>query len=311
MTPRLLELQARYPDASPRQRARLLVQLSRAQLYAGDAKASLRSGEQIEALGRQHHDDAIVCMGMLVRVYALYVSSDITGSHVLAREAATFAATVDDGPLRVQALLTVGQAEAESGNPAQALRTMRQAVAIARSATDSEPLFRALRFLALSEAQASDFASALRTTDEMTRIAAKSPYQERMVVAKAIEFTVASSAGQPDRALDALQAKVVLIRELRLDDILLRSLIDLADLNLKRKRFATALRLSDEALRLATVDTSPRFRTAAEFKWGACGNRSSQPVSHHRGVQLGPGVDLPRPGRRGESGCRTCACVLA
>lgn len=268
ITPRLLELQARYQNASPRQRARLLVQLSRAQLYAGDAQASLRSGEQIEALGRQQHDAAIVCMGMLARVYALYVSSDVTGSHALAREAARFAATVDDLPLRVQAMLTVGQAEAESGDPAQALRTIRQAVASARSAADSEPLFRALRFLALSEAQAGDFAAALRTTDEMALIAANSAYQERMVVAKATEFTVASSAGQPDRALDALQAKVVLIRALGLDDILLGSLIDLADLNLKRKRFATALKLSGEALRLATAKSSPRFRTAADFKWG-------------------------------------------
>lgn len=36
---------------------------------------------------------------------------------------------------------------------------------------------------------------------------------------------------------------MVLIRELHLVEILLRSLIDLADLHLKRKRFVTALRL--------------------------------------------------------------------
>lgn len=166
---------------------------------------------------------------------------------------------------RIKSRLTTAQVESEEHQHKKALQAVDEALRLAGSTGDDALLFMVLRIQAFVAITANDMAIALAAADRLVVLGTQSPYRERMVRAKDMEYTVASAAGLTARASEAMAERIRLMRELHLDESLGRTLVEYADLQLKSNRYADAAGLSEEALSLETVLREEQLATRAHF----------------------------------------------
>jgi hypothetical protein len=249
----LAKLQAAQAPLPPRLQALVYEQSSHAKFYAKDFVGALQDARLLEALGKQQGDASAECLGLLSQVYANWMMGKIQAAYELSRRAEQFAPSTISTTVRVRVLLTRSQLESEEHQTKAAQRTVEEALQLSRQSRDPALLFMATKAQATAALAANDFGLAVAAADRLVALGLHSPYRERLVRAKAVEYTVASAAGQTARAGQAMVTRIALMRELHLDEVLGRTLVEYSDLQLKSNRYADAAALSEQALGLESV----------------------------------------------------------
>lgn len=249
----LAKIQAAHAPLSPRHQALVYEQLSSAKFYTGDPAGAIQDAKLLEALGKQQHDESAECLGLLSQVYGSWTMGKIEAAYQFSRRAARFSPAKISPTARIKSLLTTAQVESEEHRHPSALSTVNEALRLAGATGDDALLFMASRIQALVALTANDMPLALRAVDRLLSLGQKSPYRERLVRAKDMEYTVASAAGLTARASEAMAERLRLMRELRLDESLGRTLVEYSDHQLKSNRHAEAAALTEEALNLEAV----------------------------------------------------------
>ncbi|MDL2356046.1 MAG: hypothetical protein QFF03_12385 [Pseudomonadota bacterium] len=261
----LAMIRAAHPFLSPRHRALVVEQSSRAKFYAGDFGGALRDAQALETLGKQQHDRSVECVGLLSQSYAQWMLGKIELAHALAREAEWFSPAAVSVEARVKALLTLALLEVEEHELPAAQQASDEAVRLAKGTDDDALVFMALKTEANTALAVHDLPLAQKAVSELLALAAHSTYRERLVRAKTVEYAVASAAGQAARAGAVMVEQIRLMRELHLDEALGRTLVDYADVQLAAQRYADAAALSAQALQLATVLAEQQLAGRAHF----------------------------------------------
>jgi diguanylate cyclase (GGDEF)-like protein len=261
----LVKIQAAHAPLSSRHQALVYEQLSQAKFFAKDFAGALQAAKLLEALGKQQHDDSVECLGVLSQVYAYWMMGKIQTAYDLLHQAERFSPSTISTTARVKTLLTTAQMESEEHQTQAALRTVDAALRLARASQDDALLFMATKTQASLALAANELELALAAADQLLSLAMRSPYRERLVRAKAVEYAVASAAGQTSRASDAMLERIRLMRQLHLDDMLGRTLLDYSGLQLTRNRYADAAALAGQALSLAEVAADEQLANRAHF----------------------------------------------
>jgi diguanylate cyclase (GGDEF)-like protein len=261
----LAKIQAAHAPLTARHQALVYEQLSNAKFYSGDPAGSIQDARLLEALGKQLHDENIECLGLLSQVYGNWILGKIEAGYQLSRRAARFLPARISTAARIKSLLTTAQVESEEHRHQEALRAVDDALRLASAAGDDGQLFMVSKIQASVAIAAANIPLALTAVDRLLAVGANSPYRERLVRAKDMEYTVASAAGLTARASEAMAERIRLMRELRLDEKLGSTLVEYSDLQLKSNHYAEAAALSDEALNLETVLAEERLASRAHF----------------------------------------------
>jgi diguanylate cyclase (GGDEF)-like protein len=254
-----------HPRLSLSHEARVRENLSRAKWHAKDFQGALHEAKLLEALGKQHGDQTLECLGILQQVYSYWMMGKIQTAYELSRRAEQFPPSAISTGARVRTLLTTAQVQSEDHRITAAQRTVAEAVRIAGTSHDSHLLFLAIKLQASLAILAHDIPFALATADRLVALARQSPHRERMVRADEVEYLVASAAGQTARASRVMDETIALMGALRLDEALGRTLVSYADLQIKSNRYLEAARLAKQALGLETVLADAPLATRAHF----------------------------------------------
>lgn len=261
----LEQLQAGNAPLSLQRQALIFEQLSLAKFHAKDFQGAVEYGSLLESLGKQSNDRSLECLGVLYQVYGNWKSGKIALAYALVDEAERFPADALNTYARVKSLLTTAQKAAEERFTQEALLSTEQAVQIARNSKDSSVLFMATQTQALVALSVGNHALAMTAMDQLLDQSAQSPYPERRIRAKGVEYAVTSYAGMTVRANQAIAERLRLVRALELDEALVGTLVDYADLQLKSKRYSEAATLSAEALRHSAILFDKRLSNSAHF----------------------------------------------
>jgi diguanylate cyclase (GGDEF)-like protein len=262
----LAKIQASHAPLSTWHQALVYEQLSKAKFFANDFPGALQDAISLEALGKQQHDENLKCLGVLSQVYAYWMMGKIQTAYELIRRAERFPPSAISASAKVKALLTTAQFESEEHQTQAALRTVKEALRLGSAEHDDDALlFMATKSQATLALAANDIPLALTAVNRLLSLGMQSPYRERLVRAKALEYAVASAAGLTTRASQAMAERIELMRELHLDEVLGRTLVDYSDLQLKSNRYPDAAALSEQALSLETVSADEQLANRAHF----------------------------------------------
>jgi diguanylate cyclase (GGDEF)-like protein len=261
----LARIQVESAPLSVRQQAQLYEQVSHAKYGARDFSGAVQAGKLLEAFGRQHHDRSIECLGVLTQTYPYWKMGQITTAYALLRAAERYPAAEVGSSVRIKVLLSKAQLESEQQQHAAALAAVAEAVALAAKAHDDALIFMAGKMQANLALAAQDVPLALAAAQRILDVARRSPYPERLVRAKGVEYAVASGAGQTARASSAMAERIQLMEHWHFDEALGRALVDYSDLQLKSSRYAEAAALASQALSLNTVLADEALANRARF----------------------------------------------
>lgn len=264
----LLKLQTEADSAPPATRAEILSQISLAHMRLGQNDAAVAQADAVIAYGKSLHNNAILANGLLSKAYVKFAQADVKLAHQLAFEAEATALRSNDLPLRVQAIITAGQAYAEQGDFPTALVRMQAAVDLARQISDQLPLASALNSLAVLYTQMREPDKGFAVLDELLRVTRELKSAGRMAMAKNTEYGLAIDAHQPERALRALQDGLALERQLGARSMIANSLVNLSDNYLKLHDYARALRYGSESLQAAQEAGSAPIEATARVNIG-------------------------------------------
>jgi hypothetical protein len=257
---RLSRLRDETKTLSADDQIRLHEQFNRANFFAKDYESALRYGKVMEALGKEGKNRNSEISGKLAQVYPNWMMGNIAAAYSLAREAERTPAAQLTTAVRIQALLAVAQLEADERRPTMAMRNLESALILAKS----DSLRYAVLAIQTKVFLASDeLEDAQRAVDELVSIANRSKFSERVIRAKALEFTVATAAGQLPRADRAMAERVRLIKQLQLSESLGAVLVDYADFKINTRDYGAARTLANEALSLHRVQITEQLAARA------------------------------------------------
>ena len=248
-----------HPALSLRHQALVYENTSRAKWNAKDFPGALHEATLLTALGKAHGDKTIECLGLLQQIYAYWMMGKIQKAYALVHQAEQFPPSTISVPAQVKVLMTTAQAQAEQRSTQAAQRTIAKAVRVAATSNDDAVLFLATRFQANLAVTAHDLPLALASVDRLLALGRKSPFGERLVRARQVEYAVATAAGLTARASQAMAESIALMRSLHLDEALGSTLIDYAQFQLKRNLASEAAALSAEALSMETVTSNTQL----------------------------------------------------
>jgi diguanylate cyclase (GGDEF)-like protein len=261
----LTNIQAAHAPLTARQQVLVYEQLSKASFHAGDFAGAVHYANLLEVLGQQSQDKDAECLGILFQSYGHWMLGKIQTAYTLAQRAAQFAPAALSPGTRIKSLLTTAQMQAEEHQPQAALQSAAAAVQLASATTDEALMFMAAKTQAKVALSTNDLALANSAVEQLLSLAVRAPYRERLLVAKKMEFAVASASGDLQRASLAMADSVQWMAQLQLNETLGAVLNDYADLELKRSRFAKAAALSQQALALPAVAANEQASNVAHF----------------------------------------------
>lgn len=265
---RLNKLLEQTPEFNLSRRGEILVEISNAKFYIGDTSEALRLAKKAENLGRQSENKSVIARGLLAQAYALSSTYDELSSQRLVQRAKELADQTDDVALRVTATISLGESVAGTGQQTLGLTLIETALELAEASGSENSKFISLRARASQLASAADYVRALRDIDELISQAKKSAKPAHEARARLTEFTIASKAGNSQRALAALNSAISLLKICGGDEAIVGPLTTLSDLYLQRKNYSKSLGISQRALQLAQKYGNTNIALTAAFNYG-------------------------------------------
>jgi hypothetical protein len=119
----------------------------------------------------------------------------IQTAYALTRQAERCSASAVNASVKVKALVTKAQLESEEHQTLTAQRTLEEALRLSSSAHDDALIFMAMKTQVILAIAANDIPLALTAVDKLLAPGIYSPYPERLVRAKGLEYAVAVAAG--------------------------------------------------------------------------------------------------------------------
>ncbi len=263
--PTLARLQADYAPLSTQRQALLYEQMGKAKFHSGDFQGTLEYGVLLETLGKKNDDDSAECLGLLYQVFGNWKLGKIQVAYALAHQARQFPSETLSTYVLVNSLLTTAQMEAEEHHAEEAVQAATEAVRLAKGLNAPSTLFMATQMQVAVALSVGKHTVAQVAVNQLLNQGELSPYPERRVRAKGMEFAVASFAGMTQRANQAIAERLRLVRALQLDEALVGTLVDYANHLLKSKRYSEAAALSEEALQQGAILFDMRLSNSAHF----------------------------------------------
>lgn len=240
-------------------------QSSKARFFGNDFMGALQDAKRLEALGQQLNDSNLECLGVLSQAYAYWMMGRIQAAYDLAHRAVRFSSSSISVATHVKTLVMAAQLNSEEHHALEAIQKSQEALRFANDSHDDSLIFMAANAGTRLALETGDIQRALNSMNQLLDLAARSRYRERMIRARAMEFTVSSAAGLTERADYAMREKLRLMRELNLVEMLGRTLVDYSDFKLKTDQFLAASQLADEALHLQSALTDEQLNTQLRF----------------------------------------------
>ena len=265
---RLIGLLEQTAAPSLSQRGEILVELSNALLFAGDTSGAMRAGKEAESFGQRSGNNSIIAEGLLAQAYALSANYDELSSQRLIQQAKELAYQTDDIDLQVKATISLGQSVMDAGRHSQGLALINTALKLAQASGNKSSKFIALRARTMQLASVANYKQALRDSDDLISIAKKNANTAHEARARLTEFTIASQAGNSERALAALTSAIPLLKICCGDEALIGPVANLSDLYLQRKKYSKSLEISRQAFQLAKEYGTRKDQETAVFNYG-------------------------------------------
>ena len=264
---RALETAARAAPAAVK--ADFLYQLSQAELGVGDSAAATLLADELIAGARAAGDRPALARGLLSKAAILSELKQLKASHALLWEAEALAAGSADTALRIDAGVASGQAHAEEGDFPAALARIEGAASLASQGGQRIGQIVALNALARLYDQLKEYDKGFATLAEAYAIARQAGVPGYTALLKNSEYGLAMDTGQRQRAQAALLAGLDIERRIGAAPLVASSLVNLSDLALKERQFASAADYARSALTAARALGSRHREAVARFNLGA------------------------------------------
>jgi diguanylate cyclase (GGDEF)-like protein len=265
----LLKLEADNKNGTPETIAELMSQISVARMRLGQTDEALKLAEEVLAYGKAQRNDVIVAKGLLAKAYVLFARAEVKASHQFAFEGEAVALKTANATLRVQALVTAGQAYAEQGEFPTALIKLQRAVDEARPIADDQvPLAAALNALAVLYDQLKEYDKGFAVLSELLDVSSRLKSPGRMAIAKTTEYALAIDSQQPKRALRALLDCLELERKLGATRMIASTLVNLSDSYLKERDYQRTLQFANESIQAARQSNDSATEATARVNIG-------------------------------------------
>jgi len=247
------QLESEAMRGTPVQQGSFLIVSSDAIHGLGRHAEAVKLADQAIDIGRKAGNNDIVAKAMLSKAYALFSQDETAASHQLIWQAEKLAGATANLGLRVQILISSGQALAEDGSFARALEKLDTATTLARKSGDPLLAVISLRALAQLYDRMRMFDKGFAALDEGIRAARQIHSEGRLSMLKSTEYALAMDSGQIQRALSAQLQALDLQRKLDAGPMIGLTLVNLADCYLKLRDFPHALSYGRQALEQATA----------------------------------------------------------
>ena len=262
------QLQAEAMRGTPAQQGGFLIVYSDAVHGLGRHAEAVKLADQAIGIGRKAGNNDIVAKAMLSKAYALFSQDETTASHQLIWQAEKLAGATANLGLRVQILISSGQALAEEGGFARALEKLDAATTLAHKSGDPLLSVISLRALAQLYDRMRMFDKGFAALDEGIRAARQINSEGRLALLKSTEYALAMDSGQIQRALSAQLQALDLQRKLDAGPMIGLTLVNLADCYLKLRDFPHALLYGRQALEQATALNDESLIATAHLNLG-------------------------------------------
>jgi len=245
------KLDAETKDGPAAARAQFLTASCDLRHRLGEHVAAAALCEQALLLARQARNDDIIARALLSKAYALFSLNEMARSHQLIWEAEKLSTASRDEGLRVQALISSGEAYAEDGNFLAALAKLQAAVTLARQTARPLLAVISLKSLAYQYYLMREYDKGFEAIDEALRIAQDMNSPGRLAILKTTEYILAVAAGDLPRGVKALQSALDLERQIGARAMIANTLINLSDAYLKQRDYRAALASGQQGLEQA------------------------------------------------------------
>jgi tetratricopeptide (TPR) repeat protein len=258
--------------AGPAERARYLILACDQRHRLGDHAVSAAMCEQALQLARQARNDDLIAKAMLSKAYALFSLDETAKSHQLIWEAEKLSNASRDPALRVNVLISSGEAFSEEANLPTALVKTQAAVTLARQSGQPLLLVMALKALGYQYYLVREYDKGFEAVEEGLRIAQAMNWPGRMALLKKIEYFLTVGAETLPRGIKALESSLVLERQIGASELTPATLVNLSDCYLKQRDYREALPYAQQALEQRARSTTmrwppPRASTSARPTW--------------------------------------------
>ncbi|WP_295996705.1 tetratricopeptide repeat protein, partial [Rugamonas sp.] len=264
----LLKLEPEARAADVLTKAEFLTQMSLTRGRLGQNDAALTLAAELVAYGRAVHSKAAEAKGMLCEGYIRFSLADVVQAHKLGLAAEPLALASGLPALQVQATITAGQVYAEQGNFPAAITRLQAAVDLARPLPDQLPLASALKALANLYDQLREYDKGFAALDELLAVGEKLQSPGRLALAKNTEYGLSIDAGQPRRALRALEESLVLERQLGAQRMIASTLVNLSDSYLKQRDYQRTLQYANQSLKVSRQSNDEATEATANVNIG-------------------------------------------
>jgi tetratricopeptide (TPR) repeat protein len=242
------QLQAEAMRGTPAQQGGFRIVSSDAVHGLGRHAEAAKLADQAIEIGRKAGNNDIVAKAMLSKAHALFSQDETMASHQLIWQAEKLAGVSTNLGLRVQSLVSSGQAFAEEGSFARALEKLDAATTLARKSGDPLLAVISLRALAQLYDRMRMFDKGFAALEEGIRAARQIHSEGRLALLKSTEYALSMDSGQIQRALSAQLQALDLQRKLDAGPMIGLTLVNLADCYLKLRDFPHALSYGRQAL---------------------------------------------------------------
>jgi tetratricopeptide (TPR) repeat protein len=253
-SPLLEKLDNETRAAGPAERARYLILACDQRHRLGDHAVSAAMCEQALQLARQARNDDLIAKAMLSKAYALFSLDETAKSHQLIWEAEKLSNASRDPALRVNVLISSGEAFSEEANLPTALVKTQAAVTLARQSGQPLLLVMALKALGYQYYLVREYDKGFEAVEEGLRIAQAMNWPGRMALLKKIEYFLTVGAETLPRGIKALESSLVLERQIGASELTPATLVNLSDAYLLQRKYSEALPYArqslEEALRM-------------------------------------------------------------
>ena len=244
-----LAAQARAADAETRRFAAALS--GEAMVAAGHVAGARLLADRLQQEGQDASDNATTAIALLIRTDAHIWAGDLPQANRLANEARNLAQDADDRYVRFWAAMSVGVTARMMGHVDEALASLQQGHALADAAGNPYRRANALYQLSVLSRAMKQGDRALENARQAFNEAKVARSSYGMAKARMAESAALELLNRPEQELAAMREALAIARTAHSDVEEGLALINLADINLRRKDFKTALENSKRSLEIA------------------------------------------------------------
>jgi len=264
----LASLAGEADAAAPAERRLVYALYGQAMVAAGRSADALALAEGLEREADSRHDDHARATAKLLRGSVESLSGDQTKANVLAKEARALVDGTQDPYLSYWAAMMIGITARGRGSADESLTNLQVALAAAESADNTYRRSQALYQLAQLHLSMKQGQNALEASRRSYRMAEAAGSAYGMAKARMAESAAFELLQDPARELATMRDALAIARASRSEIAESLALINLADIELRRKRFDDALDHSRRSLELARSYEDPGLVATSKANMG-------------------------------------------